>query len=228
MPPAIATRGATIAFLHTSATHIETFDMLGAELAPGLTLSHAVREDLLCAALKAGGVTPAIALDTHDALRALAAGGPRVVVCTCSTLGAVAEEAAVASAVPMLRIDRPMADLAVTSGRRIGIVASVASTLGATKRLVEESGNRAGVSCEISSFLFDDVWPAFQAGRLHDYYQAIAERLVEAAREADVLILAQASMAPAADLAGKLAIPVLSSPRTGFERALAFAKADAS
>lgn len=227
MPPAIAMRGATIAFLHTSATHIETFDMLGAELAPGIVLSHAVREDLLYAALKAGGVTPTIALDTQDALRALAAGGPRVVVCTCSTLGAVAEEAAATSVVPMLRIDRPMADIAVLSGRRIGIVASVASTLEGTKRLVEDSGSRAGVSREISSFLFDDVWPAFQAGRLHDYYRAIAERLVEAAREVDVLILAQASMAPAADLAGRLPIPVLSSPRTGFERALAFVKASA-
>jgi Asp/Glu/hydantoin racemase len=52
------------------------------------------------------------------------------------------------------------------------------------------------------------------------YAKAIAARAREAATVSDVIVLAQASMAPAADLLADLPIPVLSSPRTAVERAL--------
>ena len=88
MPPSRRSHGAAIAFLHTAAIHIETFNALGREIAPELALTHVVREDLLAAAEKAGRVTPALDFMTQEALIALAEGGARVVVCTCSTLGA--------------------------------------------------------------------------------------------------------------------------------------------
>ena len=60
MPPSLRYHGAAIAFLHTAAVHIDTFDALRDQLAPGLALTHAVREDLLCATEKAGGLTAAV------------------------------------------------------------------------------------------------------------------------------------------------------------------------
>lgn len=219
MPPSLRHHGAAIAFLHTASIHIETFNALRDELAPGLTLTHAVREDLLIAAEKAGGLTPAISLKTQEALIALAQGGARVVVCTCSTLGEAAEEAAREADVPVMRIDRPMADRAVREGARIGICAALAPTLAPTRDLIASSAARAGRDCEIREFLFDDVWPAFRAGRLDDYYEGIAARLADAAKHVDLLVLAQASMAPAAALAAPLPVPILSSPRIGFEAA---------
>lgn len=208
-----------IAFLHTAAIHIETFNALASELAPGMAISHAVREDLLCAAEKAGRVTPALDMRTQEALLALADGGARVVVCTCSTIGASAEAAAGEADIPILRIDRPMADLAVREGRRIGICACLPSTVENTRRLILDSAARQRHDCEIETFVFDDVWTAFREGRLADYHEGIAARLERASRDVDVLVLAQASMAPAAELAGALAVPVLSSPRIGFEAA---------
>ncbi|ABS64076.1 conserved hypothetical protein [Parvibaculum lavamentivorans DS-1] len=219
MPPSLRHHGAAIAFLHTAAIHIETFNALRDELAPGLALTHAVREDLLIAAEKAGGLTPAISLKTQEALLALAQGGARVVVCTCSTLGEAAEEAAREADVPVMRIDRPMADRAVRAAARIGICAALSPTLAPTRELIASSAARAGRDCEIREFLFDDVWPAFREGRLDDYYEGIAARLSDASKEVDLLVLAQASMAPAAALAGALRAPLLSSPRIGFEAA---------
>jgi hypothetical protein len=104
-------------------------------------------------------------------------------------------------------------------GTRIGICAALGATLAPTRALVESSAARAKRNVTVSEFLFDDVWSAFRAGRLADYHQGIAERLGAAAREADVLVLAQASMAPAIALAGALAAPVMSSPRVGFAEA---------
>ncbi|MGB3810556.1 MAG: aspartate/glutamate racemase family protein [Parvibaculum sp.] len=227
MPPAHIRHGAAIAFLHTAAIHIETFNELGRELAPELTLAHAVREDLLSAAEKAGFVTPALDLKTQEALVALAEGGARVVVCTCSTLGASAEAAAADVPVPILRIDRAMADLAVKTGTRIGVAACIPATVPNTQTLLRSSAARAGREVEITTFVFDDVWTLFREGRLGDYYEGIASRLAEAARDVDVLVLAQASMAPAAALCVALQVPVLSSPRIGFEEAVRLARQDA-
>ena len=219
MPPSFRFHGAHIAFLHTAAIHIAGFDALAAELAPELTLTHVVREDLLAAAEKAGGITPATSFRTQEALLALAQGGARVVVCTCSTLGAEAEKAAGEADIPVMRIDRPMADRAVREGRRIGICAALRPTLQPTRALIESSAARANRDVEIREFLFDDVWPAFREGRLADYHAGIAARLGEAAEEVDLLVLAQASMAPAIPLAGGLSVPLLSSPRIGFMEA---------
>ncbi|MBX3488549.1 aspartate/glutamate racemase family protein [Parvibaculum sp.] len=219
MPPSLRHHGAAIAFLHTAAVHIDTFDALAREIAPGLTTTHAVREDLLAATEKAGGLTAAVSLRTQEALLALAEGGARVVVCTCSTLGPAAEAAAQEAEIPVMRIDRPMADAAVRAGRVIGVCAALAPTLQPTRALVENSAARAGREVRVREFLFDDVWSAFREGRLDDYYGGIAGRLAAAARDVDVLVLAQASMAPAAELCGALSAPLLSSPRIGFAEA---------
>ncbi|PKQ06980.1 MAG: arylsulfatase [Alphaproteobacteria bacterium HGW-Alphaproteobacteria-11] len=218
MPPSLRHHGAAIAFLHTAAVHIDTFDALAREIAPGLTTTHAVREDLLAATEKAGGLTAAVSLRTQEALLALAEGGARV-VCTCSTLGPAAEAAAQEAEIPVMRIDRPMADAAVRAGRVIGVCAALAPTLAPTRALIENSAARAGRDVRVREFLFDDVWAAFREGRLDDYYGGIAGRLADAARHVDVLVLAQASMAPAADLCGALSAPLLSSPRIGFAEA---------
>jgi len=225
MPPSFARHGAAIAFLHTAALHIDTFERLRDEIAPGLRLAHVVREDLLAATEKAGGLTAAVSLRTQEALLALAEGGARVVVCTCSTLGAEAEKAAGEAEIPVMRIDRPMADRAVRQARVIGVCAALAPTLQPTRALIENSAARAGRNVRVREFLFDDVWPAFREGRLDDYHAGIAARLGQAAREVDLLVLAQASMAPAARLAGELSVPVLSSPRIGFTEAARIAGA---
>jgi hypothetical protein len=118
-----------------------------------------------------------------------------------------------------------MADLAVESASVIGVCACLPSTVANTGLLIHASAARAGRKVEIRNFIFDDVWTAFREGRLDDYYEGIASRLGEAAREVDVLVLAQASMAPAAALCGGLRVPVLSSPRIGFEAAVQLVRA---
>lgn len=215
-----SSRRTDIAFLHTSAVHIDTFNALTAELAPELTISHAVREDLLSAAEKAGFVTAVIDLKTQEALMALRDQGARVVVCTCSTLGASAEALADETGFPFLRIDRAMADLAVATGTRIGVAACAPTTVPNTQTLIRSSAARAGRDIEMKVLVFEDVWALFREGRLDDYCEGIAARLADAACDVDVLVLAQASMAPAARLCADLSIPVLSSPRIGFMAAV--------
>ncbi|MFD1661545.1 arylsulfatase, partial [Streptomyces caeni] len=102
----------TLALLHTSPLHIPVFEALRDDAHPGLGLRHLVAEELLDRAREQGPA--AVAGDVRRLLGEAAAAGAGAVLCTCSTIGAVAERTAVA--VPVSRAGRPMAAAAVAAG----------------------------------------------------------------------------------------------------------------
>ncbi|MYS31105.1 arylsulfatase, partial [Streptomyces sp. SID7804] len=106
-----------LALLHTSPVHVPVFDALRDEHHPGLELRHVVVEELLDRARAAG--PGAVADDVRRRVREAADGGARAVLCTCSTIGDLAERAADGVGVPVLRVDRPMAGAAVAAGPRV-------------------------------------------------------------------------------------------------------------
>jgi Asp/Glu/hydantoin racemase len=153
-------------------------------------------------------------------LAELAQANPDVIVCTCSTIGGAVEILAAEVGAPVLRADRPMAEAAVAAGRRIAVLYAVESTLRPTLGLLRE----AGPAADVRTVSCVDAWCLFESGAMTAYAQAIAARAREAAASSDVVVLAQASMAPAAGLLTDLAVPVLTSPRTAVERALRAAR----
>ncbi|WP_405989203.1 aspartate/glutamate racemase family protein [Streptomyces sp. NBC_00986] len=203
-----------LALLHTSPAHIPVFDALRDEDHQGLELRHFVDEELLARARREGpeAVTGAV----RDVLEEAVAEGARAVLCTCSTIGAVAETAGARIGVPVLRGDRPMAAAAVAAGPRVVVVATLESTLGPTVALVEEEGRRAGHPREllaVRTLFVEDAWTRFETGDTEGCARLVADA-VDAVTGADAIVLAQGSMAPAQRLT-TTAIPVLSSPRPG-------------
>ncbi|WP_240499384.1 aspartate/glutamate racemase family protein [Streptomyces prasinus] len=199
-----------LALLHTSPVHVPVFDALRDDAHPELELRHLVDEELLDRARAAG--PGAVAHDVRVRLGEAVAAGARAVLCTCSTIGSVAE-AAGRTGVPVLRVDRPMAGAAVAAGPRVVVLAALASTLGPTAALVEEEARRAGRSVEVRTLLVEGAWEHFEAGDRAACARRVADA-ADAVTGADVIVLAQASMAPAEYLT-TTAVPVLSSPRTG-------------
>ncbi|MEU3917609.1 aspartate/glutamate racemase family protein [Streptomyces sp. NPDC029004] len=202
----------TLALLHTSPVHVPVFEGLRDADHPGLGMLHLVREDLLARAREEGpeAVAPAVA----DALAQAVEEGASAVLCTCSTIGGVAEACAAGLGVPVLRVDRPMA-AAAAAADRIVVVASVGSTLEPTLALIREEA--AGRAVDLRRLLVEGAWELFEAGDREGYLDAVATA-VDGVREADVIVLAQASMADAA-LRTTTAVPVLSSPRPGLRAA---------
>ena len=209
----------TIGFLHTADVHVPTFHALRAELAPGWEELHVVDAELLAGARR-DGITPELTARLEARLHELADRGADVIVCTCSTLGGAAESRTADLGVPVLRADRPMAEAAVAAGPRIAVVAAVASTLAPTRSLLREAAAAAGRPVELIDVPCPAAFPLFEAGHLDAYAGEIAAAARAAAASADVIVLAQASMAPAADLLADLPIPVLTSPRTAVDRAV--------
>ncbi len=210
-----------LTFLHTAESNVTAVGALMSELAPEIPTRHHLAPDLLAEAVKAAKVTDAVAAGVRERL-ADAAAGAAVIVCTCSTIGAVAEAANGTLPVPVQRIDRAMAEAAVAKGSRILIAACVASTVGPTSDLVAKVAREAGRDVALRVVLIADAWPKFMAGDVQGYQAAIVERLVAEKGDADVVVLAQASMAGAAPEAERrLGLPVLTSPRLGVTAAIA-------
>jgi Asp/Glu/hydantoin racemase len=206
---------------HTTESNREVFAALLRELAPDVPLLHRVRVDLLDAA-QPRGLTPAIRREVAlDILEMADTAGASVVLCTCSTLGPGAESAADLTDAAVLRVDRPMVERALDHGHRIVVAAALASTLGPTRALLERAARDRAVTPEVRELLVADAWPLFAAGDRAGYAARIAEVLRREAGDADAVILAQASMAGAADLLADLGVPVLASPRLGAEAAVA-------
>ena len=124
-----------IAFLHTSPVHVATFEQLVAELAPGTPTVHIVHESLLAEA-RATGITAEVTAHVTAAIEEAAAQSA-VILCTCSTIGACAEAITPSTGQPVLRVDRAMAERAVTRGSRIVLAAALQSTLTPTRKLLE-------------------------------------------------------------------------------------------
>jgi hypothetical protein len=202
-----------LALLHTSATHVPVFDALCDADHPGLELRHLVDEELLARARREGPET--VADDVRALFAAAVADGARVLLCTCSTIGDVAERAD--AGVPVLRVDRPMAAAAVATGPRIVVLATVASTLEPTVALVEEEALRAGRPVDVRTALVEDAWALFEAGDTDGCARAVADA-ADAVTDADAIVLAQASMT-AAQRFTTTSVPVLSSPRPGLAAA---------
>jgi Asp/Glu/hydantoin racemase len=213
----------TIGFLHTADVHVATFDRLVAERAPAAHTVHEVRADLLDTARRNGLADPAIEAGIAESVVALERRGVDVIVCTCSTISGLAERPPAPTHAPVLRVDRPMAASAVRDGRRIAVVATVDSTIEPTLSLLHEEAVSAGVDVEIESLPCFDAWPMFERGDLDAYHRLIAAHVDAIDASYDCVVLAQATMAPAAAL---VAEPerVRSSPVAAVEAALALVR----
>lgn len=207
-----------LTFVHTAPVHVETFDRLLAETAPDVTARHIVDERLLADA-RAHGLTPEITRRVETLVQHAFDDGAAMVVCTCSTIGGCAEAAGKPDA-PVLRVDRAMAERAVTLGTRVVLVAALRSTLEPTRALLHDAAQRAGKDISIVDVVCDHAWTRFEQGDQAGYIEEIAACLRAAAASGDVIVLAQASMAQVAALCADLDVPILSSPQLGLEAAV--------
>ncbi|MFJ3876468.1 arylsulfatase [Streptomyces sp. NPDC090077] len=197
-----------LTLLHTSPVHVPVFDALAEREHPGAVLRHVVRPGLLERARELG--PEGVRAEVREVLSGLT--GP--VLVTCSTLGGVAESLAPELGFPVLRVDRPMAALAVRTGPRVVVLAALESTLGPTRDLLLEEGGR-----QVRGQVVPGAWELFEAGDGGGYLRAVAAA-ADGVAGADVIVLAQASMAGAAGLV-RTRVPVLASPAPGLAAALA-------
>lgn len=119
-----------------------------------------------------------------------------------------------------------MADRAVQLGPRILVVAALESTLGPTADLIRESAAALRTEVEFEYLLVREAWAHFLRADRAAYLDAVAAAVRAEQRHANVIVLAQASMAPAADTLSDLGVEVLASPALGVRSIMAHLRHD--
>jgi hypothetical protein len=206
-----------IGCLHTAESNINVFETALAKVdAPGVTLVHSVRPDLLSQAQQYGGLNPEIERLTNAALSDLSAEVDAVLL-TCSTLGPCVTNERIGS-VPVVRVDSALAKESTCAGGRVVVLCAMETTLGPTTRIFADAGKELGASVEVR--LVQGAWALFLGGQIADYLAAVAAAVLQAYDDgANVVALAQASMAGAADLVRGYPRP-LCSPASGLLAAM--------
>lgn len=178
----------TIACLHTAESNAALFDAAAAALPVGaLRLTHETRADWLRAP------DDALLREVGASLCRMAQGADAVLL-TCSTIGAAVGHAGDATR-PVLRADAALAAAALRSGGEVTVLYAAPSTRAATWKLFSDLAAQTGA--DVGLYAVPGAWALFLAGELDAYHAAIA---TAARGRRGRVVLAQASMAPAAAL----------------------------
>jgi Asp/Glu/hydantoin racemase len=209
----------TIAFVHTVVSLQPVFGQLAEELVGGEEVFHLVDESLLGVTRRAGTLTPTTRRRVLGHVESAIGAGADIVVVTCSSIGPAVEASRPFVDAPLVRIDEPMADLAVQSGSRVGVLATLATTLEPTADLVERRAAAAGKPVTVRPQLCEGAFEALTVGDRDRHDELVRDGLRQLFGDVDVVVLAQASMARIADALpeDERSVPVLSSPRLGME-----------
>jgi Asp/Glu/hydantoin racemase len=209
----------TLGLIHTSATLVPVFQQLCNVYLPNVQVFNIVDDSLIKNVIKCGELKPDTARRVVNYAASAEAAGADFILYTCSSIGAAVETAATLSKIPVLRVDQPMADKAVQTGNKIGVIATLSTTLNPTTDLVKRRAAVAGKDVQVISKLCEGAFDALMSGDAAKHDTMVAAALKELSSQVDVIVLAQASMARVVDTldAADKKVPILSSPTIAIE-----------
>jgi len=207
-----------VAFLHTSHVLIPVFDGLAKDLLPGFETFHMSDESLIRNTIAAQRLTAVTTRRVAVMIGSAREGGADAVMATCSSIGPAVMLARSLYDFPIFRIDEAMAEAAVAGGRRIGVAATLRTTLEPTIALLRETAEAAGRDVEILPSLFEGAFEAVLAGNTPKHDAIVGAGLTDLRQRSDVVVLAQASMARVLTRLQPDGTPILSSPELAVRR----------
>ena len=205
-----------LTMIHTSGVMIPVFSELCRELLPDIEAVHMVDESLLKDIIKDGCLTKPAARRVVDHVLSADQAGTDAILVTCSSIGKGTELGRELVETVVMRVDEPMAAQAIAIGKRIGVVATLPSTLNPTVELIQRQGSS---DLQVTPKLCEGAFEAVISGDGATHDRIVGEGILELVSQVDVIVLAQASMARVVSSlpADKVTVPVLSSPRLAIE-----------
>ncbi len=201
-----------LALLHTVLFLADLFKQRLAARYPELDAFHVVDESLLKDFQRAGRLTPNIIrrVATHAGLAQQA--GADVILFTCSSSSPAVDVVRPLLDIPILKIDDPMTEKAVQLGRNIGVVCSVESAAQAGSSLLASQAARLGRDVKIVVSVVPEAFEAIMTGDKLRHDRLVGDAAERLSQEADVVVLAQASMSHLAPVLNEKArVPILAS-----------------
>lgn len=183
-----------IALLHTLAANQTLFDSFIAS--SGLDKQTSIRHHCVPELLQhasAVGIDDELASMVEQQVERLEAQGADWIICTCSSIGALAEQAKTRFA-QVMRVDKPMI-IEASQASHVKVLAALETTINPTMNLLAEYD--ADIAQRATVEVIPDAWSHYLAGNNDAYLATIAQYITQHCQHDGCIVLAQASMAPA-------------------------------
>ena len=211
-----------LAIVHTTTATIEPLKALTDELLPRIPVINWVDDSILPELIANGNELARVRERWIQYVQYAVQAGASVILSACSSVGELAPEAQAVVNHPVLRIDSPMAEEAVSRSAHIGVAATLAATLGPSTRLLQSTAAAQGKTIQLTPLLVADAYQQLVSGHKEKHDQILADALEDLAESVEIVVLAQASMARVLpNLPPKLQSRFLTSPRSGIQNAAA-------
>lgn len=208
-----------VALIHTGFVLVKNLTDLFIKLALPVELINIVDDSLLKDVIAAGKVNKEVIRRICGYMIAAEVAGAEVILNVCSSVSEVVDVAENLVNIPIIKIDEPMAEMAVEKGENIGVLATLKTTLDPTCRLLEKKARVIDKKIHIKRDLCPGAFDRLIAGDLQKHDTMVLERIRRLSKQADLIVLAQGSMARLVpQLEQEISIPVLTSLESGIKR----------
>ena len=144
--------------------------------------------------------------------------GADMILLACSTFNYAAELGRPMIDIPIMQIDRPMMELAVRQGNRVGMLATLATTVPSSERLLRIVADEQKKPVEITTVLREEAFQAIQKGDAATHNAMLLEEIDKLSGKVDVIVMAQLSMSALAPQLNHTRVPVYNSGSACFAR----------
>jgi len=146
--------------------------------------------------------------------------GADAVLMTCSSLSETVDVAKNLVNIPVLKIDEPMAIKAVKYTTKIGVMGTLRSVVGPSKRLIERKAKDLGKKVNIESLVCEKAFKALIKGDREKHNQLLLQEVDKIVKKVEIIVLAQGSMTAFAPiLARETGLNVLTCLESGIKTA---------
>jgi aspartate/glutamate racemase len=210
----------TLGIIHAVNLTIRAMQPFLAKYIPDIEVMHLCDDTIQRDNIRAGvGVIPKnnyfkFAQYAHNLQEA----GADMILLACSTFNYAAELARPMIDIPIMQIDRPMMELAVCQGRRVGMLATLATTVPSSERLLRIVAAEKKKDVEVTTVLREEAFRAIQKGDAETHNSILLEEIERLSAQVDSIVMAQLSMSALAPHLNNTRVPVYDSGTTGFGR----------
>lgn len=148
------------------------------------------------------------------------------ILLTCSSISELADVGQQFVNIPVFKIDEAMAEKAVSENSKIGVVATLPTTIEPTKRLLQSKAHTYEKEIHISESLCEGAFEALGRGNVDKHDQIIINDTIRLCQTCDVIVLAQASMARVEEKLSSCGVNILTSPSLGVKKVLDYLNSD--
>jgi aspartate/glutamate racemase len=210
----------TLGIIHASILTVGAMKPYIDSIIPEVSIMHVVDDTIQRDNILAGkGVIPKVnyykfAQYAHNLEEAKA----DLILLACSTFNYAAELARPMINTPIAQIDRPMMEKAVKTGRRVGLLATLETTLPSSRRLLDIIAREAGSEIECETVLCAEAFKEYSKGNIERHNELLIGEIEKLSQNVDSIVMAQLSMSALAPFLNETKVPVYNSGTTGLTR----------